>query len=136
MLSGAAGSFRPCEWIMSPLCWKEQNDPTSERLLLRRPMGAVFARFKKFPKEVTRYGKHRISCHCDCGSRGSSARRRERTGFLAKREERPLQHQRGPAQPLGRCALLRCRSRCTRQDLLQDRRLGTRARMGAWKVAL
>src|ERR1022692_3410226 len=65
-----------------------------------------------FSKE-RHHGRHRVSSGRDCGGGCDSARCPERSGILAKREDRPLQHQRGFAGPLGPGPLLRRRSqRC------------------------
>ena len=55
--------------------------------------------------------------------------------FLEERKERPLQHQRRHARPLGPGFLLRRRSDRARQDILEDRRMGARVRVGADEVA-
>ena len=55
--------------------------------------------------------------------------------FWENVNERSVQHHRGPARPLGPGALLRPRPERARQDLLEDRRLGPRVRVGPDEVA-
>ena len=54
--------------------------------------------------------------------------------LLAEPQRRPLQHQRRPAGALGSGALLRPRSGRSRQDLLEDRRLGARGAVGSGRL--
>ena len=80
------------------------------------------------------WNRHCTSGHCHRRGGRHSARRAERGGVLGEREERPLQHQRRHAGPLGSGALLRSRSEGARQDLLEDRRLGARVGVGSAEV--